>query len=143
MEATVQLEISDAEWEVMRIVWTLGESTSRQISAILADKMDWKPATVKTLLGRLVKKGALATTKANQAFVYTPLVTEQAAMDAATHALFGHLCEMKVGTTLASLIDDLTLSRTDISQLQQLLATKAVDAPSEVACNCLPDGCRP
>ncbi|GKT03666.1 CopY/TcrY family copper transport repressor [Furfurilactobacillus entadae] len=138
MEATVKLEISDAEWEVMRVVWTLGQVTSHQVTTILADKMGWKAATSKTLLGRLVKKGALATAKEANAFVYTPLVAEQDAMNAATHALFGHLCEMKAGATLATLVNDLTLSRTDIAQLQQVLAEKAIDAPAVVPCNCVP-----
>ncbi|QFR66793.1 CopY/TcrY family copper transport repressor [Furfurilactobacillus rossiae] len=141
MEATVKLEISDAEWEVMRIVWTLGESNSRQITEILADKMGWKSATVKTLLGRLVKKQALTTRKDGNAFIYTPLVAEQDAMDSATRALFGHLCQMKVGQTLADLIDDLTLSKANIADLQAQLAEKAKTAPETVACDCLPDGC--
>ncbi|HAT54228.1 MAG TPA: CopY/TcrY family copper transport repressor [Lactobacillus sp.] len=141
MEATVKLEISDAEWEVMRIVWTLGESNSRQITEILAAKMGWKSATVKTLLGRLVKKQALATQKSGNAFTYTPLVEEQDAMDSATRALFGHLCQMKVGQTLSDLIDNLTLSKANIAELQQQLSDKALTAPDTVSCNCLPEGC--
>lgn len=57
MNTTVEpIKISDSEWEVMRVIWTLDAVTAQEISNILAESMDWKPATVKTLLGRLVKK---------------------------------------------------------------------------------------
>lgn len=55
-EKRVLIKISDSEWEVMRVIWTLGQANAQQIIQILADSMDWKVATVKTLLGRLVKK---------------------------------------------------------------------------------------
>ena len=55
---TPKVEISQSEWEVMRIIWTLGPLKSSTIAVILADKMAWKIATTKTFLGRLVKKGA-------------------------------------------------------------------------------------
>ena len=58
-EKRVLIKISDSEWEVMRVIWTLGQANAQQITQILADSMDWKVATVKTLLGRLVKKEAL------------------------------------------------------------------------------------
>ena len=48
------VKISDSEWEIMRVIWTLGQTTAQEITQILADSMDWKPATIKTLLGRLV-----------------------------------------------------------------------------------------
>lgn len=50
------IKISEAEWEVMRVIWTLGESDAATINDVLKEKMQWKFATVKTLLGRLVKK---------------------------------------------------------------------------------------
>lgn len=55
------VKISDSEWEIMRVIWTLGQTTAQEITQILADSMDWKPATIKTLLGRLVKKEVIWT----------------------------------------------------------------------------------
>ncbi|EJU8176937.1 copper-responsive transcriptional repressor TcrY, partial [Enterococcus faecalis] len=57
----VDLHITDAEWEVMRVVWANGRVTSKEVISTLGEKMDWKQATTKTLLGRLVEKGALNT----------------------------------------------------------------------------------
>lgn len=138
MEAQTKIEISDAEWEVMRVAWTLGNVTSSQVAEIMADKMGWKTATVKTLLGRLVKKGALRAEKNGRAFNYYPMVEEQPSMDEAVGTLFGHLCQMRVGQTLVDLVNQTELSQTDIAALQAVLAEKAKDAPEMVDCDCVP-----
>ncbi|MFC6165130.1 CopY/TcrY family copper transport repressor [Lactiplantibacillus dongliensis] len=138
MEAQTKIEISDAEWEVMRVTWTLGNVTSSQMAEIMAEKMGWKTATVKTLLGRLIKKGALRAEKHGRAFTYYPTVDEQPSMDEAVTTLFGHLCQMRVGQTLADLVGQLNLSQNDIANLQTVLAKKATTAPATVDCDCLP-----
>jgi len=138
LEAQTKIEISDAEWEVMRVTWTLGNVTSSQMAEIMAAKMGWKTATVKTLLGRLIKKGALRAEKHGRAFTYYPTVDEQPSMDKAVKTLFGHLCQMRVGQTLTDLVGQLTLSQTDIKTLQATLAKKAETAPATVDCDCIP-----
>ncbi|MFQ9706042.1 MAG: CopY/TcrY family copper transport repressor [Limosilactobacillus pontis] len=135
---TKGLEITPAEWQVMRVVWTLGETTSSQIITILQRKVDWKPATVKTLLRRLVAKGALSTTRQGRSFIYRPLVAEQATMDQVADDLFNSICEHCVGRTLDHVIGQATLSKTDIQRLQVTLADKLTTAPDQVHCNCVP-----
>lgn len=131
-------DITPAEWQVMRIIWTLGHSTSSQIIDILQQKVDWKPATIKTLLRRLVEKGALKTTKQGRAFIYTPLIKEQITMNEAADQLFSSICEMHVGSTLDHVIESATLSKDDIKRLQDLLSKKIQNAPEKVECNCVP-----
>lgn len=136
---TTNLEITNAEWQIMRIVWALGETTSNQVIDILQTKTDWKPATIKTLLRRLVEKGALSTTRQGRAFIYRALVKEQETMDQSADQLFDSICEMHVGSTLAHEIKKRTLSKHDIQQLQKLLAAKLPTAPDEVPCDCVPN----
>ena len=131
-------DITPAEWQVMRIIWTLGKSTSTQVIALLQQKVDWKPATIKTLLRRLVEKGALETTRQGRGFIYTPLIKEQITMNEAADHLFNSICEMHVGATLKHVIEDVNLSQNDIDQLQTLLAKKKEAAPEVVECNCVP-----
>lgn len=141
MNTTDEIEISQSEWETMRVIWTLNGASSKQIIAILAEKLGWKASTTKTYLGRLVKKGALSTTKNGREYVYQPLIEEQVAMNNATSGLFDHLCQHKVGPTLATLINNVELSQSDIKELINELNQKAKTAPKMVKCNCLPDGC--
>ena len=131
-------EISPSEWELMRIVWTLGEVTSPRLIELIQRKRNWSESTVKTLLGRLVKKGLLTTDRSQRPFVYQPLVSEKVAMDDSMTTLFDHLCAMKRGQSLADVIRNLELSRSDIEQLQAVLADKLATAPETVPCDCLP-----
>ena len=137
----VTATISDAEWRVMRIVWTLKQADSRTIIALLEKQHAWKAPTIKTLIGRLVKKGALATTKQGRQYIYTPQIKEQAAMDAAVLNDLNQMCAMHRGTTLAHVVDQLDLSQSDIQLVIQHLEQKLPNAPTSVPCDCLPDDC--
>ncbi|MCW3778754.1 CopY/TcrY family copper transport repressor [Levilactobacillus namurensis] len=141
--ATTELTatISDAEWRVMRIVWTLKQTDSRTIIDLLEQQHDWKAPTIKTLIGRLVKKGALTTQKQGRQFIYTPQISEQAAMDAALMNELNQMCAMHRGTALVHTIDQLELSRADVQELITHLQAKLATAPEQVDCDCLPDGC--
>lgn len=88
------VKISDSEWEIMRVIWTLGQTTAQEITQILADSMDWKPATIKTLLGRLVKKEVIWTEQEGKKFIYHPAVSEMETVRSATENLFfPYLCK--------------------------------------------------
>jgi CopY/TcrY family copper transport repressor len=135
---TKDLQITPAEWRVMRIVWTLDETTSREVTEILQRKVDWKAATIKTLLHRLVTKSALTTTRQGRAFIYRPAVAEQETMCQAADDLFQNICERRVGRTLNHVLNQVELSKTDIENLQATLDKKLATAPDEVQCNCVP-----
>lgn len=134
-----ELQISPAEWQVMRVVWTRGSVTSTELTHLLADSTGWQSATVKTLLRRLVKKGFVATTRHGRAFQYTPLVKERETMEKMADQLFDSLCAHQQGATLAEVVKHVTLSKSDIANLQTILTAKEATAPREVACNCI--GC--
>ncbi|MDT2756129.1 CopY/TcrY family copper transport repressor [Enterococcus asini] len=142
MEATsaeTQMKISDSEWEVMRVLWTLGYADAQEITGILGASMNWKLATVKTLLGRLVKKNAITTETVGKKFRYFPAVSEEETIQSATENLFSHVCAKKMGATIADLIQDAELTAADIALIQQTLTDKV--ATPYIACNCIPGQC--
>lgn len=132
-------EITPSEWELMRIVWTKGQLYSRELIDLMQAKRSWSDSTIKTLLRRLVKKGLLQTEKQDRRFLYTATISETEAMNGSAEQLFDHLCAMKKGETLLNLIQHVELTQTDIQKLQAALAEKAKTAPTEVACDCLPN----
>lgn len=69
--------ISDAEWEIMRIIWAKAPVTSTVIIKDLEGITGWMPTTVKTLLSRLVNKQILEFETKGRTFYYSPLVTEE------------------------------------------------------------------
>lgn len=136
------LNITDAEWEVMRVAWATNETTSKEVTEILNEKTEWKSTTVKTLLSRLVDKGMLGTTRKGNKFTYFPLVEERKSMEALSQEMLTKVCSKKVGKVLASIIKDSILSFEDIAELELLLKEKQKSAVKEVPCNCIPGQCQ-
>ncbi|WP_429971448.1 CopY/TcrY family copper transport repressor [Fructilactobacillus sp. Tb1] len=139
MENNIEM-ITGAEWNVMRIIWSLDSASTNTIIEKLQNESDWKASTIKTLLGRLVKKGFLASDKEGRQFVYHALIPEQTAMNQSAEDLFSHLCSMKRGQTLIDLVDKTEMTKRDLAELQKLITEKIKTAPEKVDCNCLPDG---
>ncbi|WP_034551310.1 CopY/TcrY family copper transport repressor [Carnobacterium funditum] len=141
MTAKLKTTITDAEWEVMRVVWTAKFAASKEIINVLKDKMNWKPTTIKTLIGRLVEKGLLATEADGNKFIYTPTVSEEDSVKKVTLDVFSHICNKKIGKTLANILTEATLSHEDIKLLTQVLEEKKKQAVNEIACNCVKGQC--
>src|ERR1700677_5180965 len=68
--------ISDAEWEVMKIFWRQAPCTAQDVVNSLAETKHWGAATIKTLINRLVRKGALSFEKKGRSYLYVPAVSE-------------------------------------------------------------------
>jgi CopY/TcrY family copper transport repressor len=132
-----EFSISTAEWQVMRIVWTLNEVTSSDVIKQLADKNDWKETTIKTLLSRLVDKGFLTTRKNGRINHFTANISEQTAIDTASLNLFNDMCAMRVGSAVNEVIQRKALSKSDIEMLIETLKQKLATAPEKVDCDCL------
>ncbi|MBV7389309.1 CopY/TcrY family copper transport repressor [Enterococcus alishanensis] len=133
------IKISDSEWEIMRVIWTKQETTAQEISEILGETMDWKPATIKTLLGRLVKKDAVYTKQAGKKYIYYPKISESKTVKSATENLFSHICAKQIGNTIAELVDEAELTEADVAKIMATLNKK--ETVAEVVCNCIPGQC--
>ena len=133
--------ITDAEWEVMRVVWANDRVTSKKVISILQEKMDWTQSTIKTILGRLVEKGVLKTEQEGRKFIYTANIEEKKAIRDYTDNIFKRICRKKVGKVIGSIIEDHILSFDDIERLEEILEMKKSSALEEVDCNCLEGQC--
>ena len=69
-------QISEAEFEVMKIVWKHAPISTNEITDKLLQTTSWSPKTIQTLIKRLVNKGVLTYEKQSRVFVYTPVVKE-------------------------------------------------------------------
>jgi CopY/TcrY family copper transport repressor len=130
--------ITTSEWEVMRIVWTLGEATSNQITKLMEQKNSWAPSTTKTMISRLEKKGYLIDSGEPRNRVYMPTIKENDAMRETLEITIQSMCAMCVGTALAEVLQETDLSKNDIKKIRKVLKTKKETAPDEIACNCMP-----
>lgn len=137
MVTTKKAEISPAEWQVMRIVWTLKEVTAQDIIDVMLRKTSWTESTIKTLIGRLVKKGYLAKNDKSRPYLYTALVTEELTMEEHEKQLIASFCAHHVGSVLTDVLSDTELTKSDIQRMIVMLTEKAKTAPEVVQCNCI------
>lgn len=133
------LNISDAEWEVMRVVWANGESTSQDIALVLHGKRGWSQSTVKTLIGRLAAKGYLKAQKDERRFVYSTHLEEPESLKQEVEGLLSRICSRKIPNLLAYLIEKTPMITDDRAMLLDVLDNKQVVA--EVPCDCYPGQC--
>lgn len=130
--------ISDSEWEVMRIIWTLKQASSTQIINELQNKKNWTESTIKTLLRRLVKKGLLKTKKDGRKFIYSATVQQTDMMIEAAKELLDRMCDMHKGEVILKLLTDSPISQHDLQKMAAIISEKEKTAPEMVPCNCLP-----
>lgn len=133
------VKISDSEWEVMRVIWHEDCSDAKGIFDVLGVAKDWKMATIKTLLGRLVKKGALSTEQDGKKFLYRPLFNERQVIHDATSELLSHICAKKIGHTVAEILAQVELTADDIQLIKEQLTQK--EPVASIQCDCVPGQC--
>lgn len=136
------LQISDSEWEVMRVIWTREKIGSSEIIEILKAKVSWSDSTIKTLLGRLVDKGLVSSQRQGRAFIYQAQISEQEARREDIDSTFDRICVTEHSDLIAYLISKTPMTLSDINHLEALLLSKEENALERVTCNCVPGQCR-
>ncbi|BDF33372.1 transcriptional regulator [Lachnospiraceae bacterium] len=118
-------QISEAEYEVMKIVWKHAPVSTNEITERLTAVTDWSPKTVQTLIKRLVNKGALTYEKQSRVFVYTPLVKEQEYVNEESSSFLKRFYNGDITAMLSAYIEDDRLSEADIASLRSLLSNSS------------------
>ena len=113
--------ISDAEWTVMKVLWNKSPLPASDIIEVLEQSDRWVPKTVKTLINRLVKKGALGFSQEGRAYLYRPLVTESACTTAASEAFLARVFGGSLQPMLAHFVGEKRLSAKEVQELKRLL----------------------
>ena len=117
-------KISEAEWEILKVLWKQAPQTANELADLLAPKNDWSPCTVKTLINRLVAKGVLGRVKEGRAFLFRPLVKEADCVLAATESFLDRVFDGSLNPMLARLVEHKKLTRKQIDELKRILEEK-------------------
>ena len=120
------MQISEAESIVMDVLWDAAADESGPLAAedvvvALAESQQWQEATIKTLLNRLLKKGAIKASKDGRRYLYTPVLQRQAWMLGESQGLLERLFDGRVAPLVAHFSEHRKLSRKDIAELRKLL----------------------
>ena len=115
------MQISPAELEILKVLWATPSVGATEIADVLKDDKSWNIRTIKTLLSRLVEKGALATEQDGRRFLYTPLITEGDYQSKAARQIVDRVFNGRAAPLVAHLADSRGLTPEDIAELEALL----------------------
>lgn len=136
-----ECHITSAEWQIMKVVWANKEVTSKFVSEVLCEKMEWKKATIKTLLNRLLEKGVLSKKEIGNKYIYYTEYEEEKITKNSVMEPFNKMCKTKIGKFIGEVIEESLLSYDDITLLINKLEKKKKEAVIEVPCDCLKGQC--
>jgi predicted transcriptional regulator len=120
------MQISEAESVVMEVLWKAEAGghaplAAEDVVAALARRQDWQEATIKTLLNRLLKKGAIRATRDGRRYLYAPVLARQDWLLDESEGLLQRLFDGRVAPLVAHFSRHRKLSRKDIAELRKLI----------------------
>lgn len=116
-------QISDSEWAVMKVLWENEPATASEIIERLKETK-WKPTTIKTLLSRLTKKGAVDFEKKNRTYHYHSVVKENECIKAESKSFLKRVYGGAFKVMIANFLETEELSQGDIDELKRILDKK-------------------
>lgn len=114
-------QISEAEFEVMKIVWQYAPVSTNEITDRLMKTTSWGPKTIQTLIKRLTNKGALTYEKEGRVYVYTPLVKENEYISQQSNSFLRRFYDGDITAMLSAYIKNDRLSAEEIGTLRSIL----------------------
>ena len=115
--------ISEAEYQVMKLIWDKAPVSTKEVTEILADESSWKPKTIQTLLSRLVKKGVIGYKKEGRVFVYTPLIKEEDYVEQESSSFLNKFYDGALNSMVINFLEQDKLTENDIDELKKILDT--------------------
>jgi BlaI family penicillinase repressor len=118
------LQISDAEWDVMEPIWASGACTAADVIKQLRATHDWSHSTIRTLLARLVEKGALDYEVDGSRYIYRAAVSRERCVRQEGRSFLEKAFGGDVAALVAHFVSEESLDQDQMEQLRRLLAQK-------------------
>jgi BlaI family transcriptional regulator, penicillinase repressor len=117
-------KISEAEWRVIKLLWEKSPRSANDIVKALEGHVPWNAQTIRTLINRLVQKGAIDFEKNGRAFLYSPLVNQSDIQRAETKTFVSRVFGGATKPLIAAFLEETDLTDDEIGELEQLLKHK-------------------
>jgi BlaI family transcriptional regulator, penicillinase repressor len=114
--------ISEAESLVMEVLWRTSPIATEDVVAALSTRQDWQEPTIKTLLGRLLKKGAIRAERDGRRYLYSPVLQREQWLSIESKGLLDRLFGGRVAPLVAHFSKQRKLTKKDIAELKRLIA---------------------
>lgn len=115
------VDISNAEFEVLDVLWTQHPATANELVARLNENKPWHEKTVKTLLNRLVKKEAISFKKQQRSYLYFPLLERESYTQLESQSLIERLFNGHLSPLVVGFAENKKLKKEDIDELKTII----------------------
>lgn len=115
------MQVTEAESVVMDVLWDAHPRSAEDVVAALAVHGQWQEATIKTLLNRLLRKGAIRAEKEGRRYLYAPVLKREDWVLGESQGLLERLFDGRVAPLVAHFSAQRKLSREDVAELRRLL----------------------
>lgn len=119
-----KIRITDAEWQVMAVVWEKAPVPASAVADALEAKHGWSLATVRTLLRRLAGKGALSQRQEGKRYLYVPRISRDECVQQQSESFLDRVLGCTPSATVLQLVEKADLSKADIQELRRILKAK-------------------
>ena len=117
----ISINISEAESIIMQSLWDKSPMCAEDVIAVLSDQQNWQEATVKTLLNRLLKKGAIRAEKDGRRFLYSPVLKREQWIHTESKGFLDRMFDGKIAPLVAHFSQQKKLSKQDLDELKRLV----------------------
>jgi BlaI family transcriptional regulator, penicillinase repressor len=121
MPAGKSVAISEAEAVVMEIIWAKNPILTEEVIAALEPHGKWQEATVKTLLNRLLRKGAVKAQKDQRRYLYSPVLTRDQWLANESRGFLDRMFDGRVAPLVSYFSQQRKLSKKDIEELRRVI----------------------
>jgi len=113
--------ISEAESAVMEVLWRTSPISTEDVVAVLKNRQDWQEPTIKTLLNRLLKKGAISAQRDGRRYLYSPVLQRDQWLASESKGLLDRLFGGRVAPLVAHFSKQRKLTKKDLAELKRLI----------------------
>ena len=117
-------QISEAEYEVMKVIWKYAPISTNDITDKLLQTTSWNPRTIQTLIKRLSDKSAISYEKKGRMFVYSPVISQEEYRKHESSSFLKKFFNGHISDMVSAFVDSDELSADDIKELQDILNVK-------------------
>lgn len=116
-------KISEAEWEIMKLIWKSDPITSEEIINRLSGRMMWSAQTIKTFITRLIKKEVIGFEKKGRVYYYYPLLSEEECIRSENESFLKKVYDGALNMLFTKFLEE-DLSMEQIEELERILKDK-------------------
>lgn len=117
-------QISEAEYEVMKVIWNNYPISTNEIVEEITKSKEWNVRTVHTLIARLDKKGAISHKKDGRIYIYSPVVNKKDYLKYESKSFLNKFYNGAVNKMVMNFIENDMLSSAEIDELKKILGDK-------------------